>query len=220
MTRRAAGPMCTRAQGIAAPGQGLWQGDFCQLQRRRCALGNTSYFVGSDTLSEPRLANWIGLRSHRRVKGSDMTDHPLPLEQLDRTMEPQREEADSLRRRAEQDLTATEERRASAESARNDAEEFRRLAEQARKVLDERRDRTEAIRNDGERLREAGETMRVSGEDARVEAEAARHAAMDAVQAAAETLQATLENMKVVEGMRRTLRDVRDANPSNQDKDD
>jgi hypothetical protein len=43
---------------------------------------------------------------------------------------------------------------------------------------------------------------------------------MDAVQAAAETLQATLENMKVVEGMRRTLRDVRDANPSNQDKDD
>jgi hypothetical protein len=34
---------------------------------------------------------------------------------------------------------------------------------------------------------------------------------MDAVRASAETLQATFENMKVVEEMRRTLRDIRDA---------
>jgi cell fate (sporulation/competence/biofilm development) regulator YmcA (YheA/YmcA/DUF963 family) len=40
--------------------------------------------------------------------------------------------------------------------------------------------------------------------------EAARLAAMDAVQVTAETLQATLESMKVVEEMRRTLRDIRD----------
>jgi hypothetical protein len=33
---------------------------------------------------------------------------------------------------------------------------------------------------------------------------------MAAVHATAETLQATLENMKVVEDMRRTLRDIRD----------
>ena len=32
---------------------------------------------------------------------------------------------------------------------------------------------------------------------------------MEAVQATADTLQATLENMKIVEEMRRTLRDIR-----------
>ena len=35
---------------------------------------------------------------------------------------------------------------------------------------------------------------------------------MNAVHATAETLEATLESMKVVEEMRRTLRDIRDAN--------
>ena len=35
---------------------------------------------------------------------------------------------------------------------------------------------------------------------------------MEAVHATAETLQATLEHMKVVEEMRRTLRDIRDVN--------
>jgi hypothetical protein len=34
---------------------------------------------------------------------------------------------------------------------------------------------------------------------------------MDAVHATADTLQATLEHMKVVEEMRRTLRDIRNA---------
>ncbi len=35
---------------------------------------------------------------------------------------------------------------------------------------------------------------------------------MNALTATAETLQATLERMKVVEDMRRTLRDIRDVN--------
>ena len=35
---------------------------------------------------------------------------------------------------------------------------------------------------------------------------------MNAVHATAETLRATLEHMKVVEEMRRTLRDIRDVN--------
>jgi hypothetical protein len=39
---------------------------------------------------------------------------------------------------------------------------------------------------------------------------AALGAAMDAVHATAETLQATLEHMKVLEEMRRTLRQIRD----------
>jgi hypothetical protein len=38
---------------------------------------------------------------------------------------------------------------------------------------------------------------------------------MDAVEATAGTLQATLDNMKVVEEMRRTLRDIRDVNKPN-----
>jgi cell fate (sporulation/competence/biofilm development) regulator YmcA (YheA/YmcA/DUF963 family) len=38
---------------------------------------------------------------------------------------------------------------------------------------------------------------------------------MDAVHATAETLQATLEHMKIVEEMRRTLRDIRDVNKLN-----
>ena len=37
---------------------------------------------------------------------------------------------------------------------------------------------------------------------------------MNAVHATAETLEATLENMKVVEEMRRTLRDIRDKSGS------
>ena len=41
-------------------------------------------------------------------------------------------------------------------------------------------------------------------------AEDARHAVVDAVRATAETLDASLEQMKVVEEMRRRLREVRD----------
>ena len=42
-------------------------------------------------------------------------------------------------------------------------------------------------------------------------AEAARHAVAEAVRATADTLSATLEQMKVVEEMRRTLRDIAEA---------
>ena len=43
-------------------------------------------------------------------------------------------------------------------------------------------------------------------------AEDARHAVVEAVRATADTLDASLEQMKVVEEMRRTLREVRDVN--------
>jgi hypothetical protein len=43
-------------------------------------------------------------------------------------------------------------------------------------------------------------------------AEDARDAVVDAVRATAETLDASLEQMKVVEEMRRRLREVRDVN--------
>ena len=43
-------------------------------------------------------------------------------------------------------------------------------------------------------------------------AESARQAVVDEVRATAETLNATLDEMKVVEGMRRTLREIRDVN--------
>jgi hypothetical protein len=43
-------------------------------------------------------------------------------------------------------------------------------------------------------------------------AEDARHVVVDAVRATAETLHASLEQMKVVEEMRRTLREIRDVN--------
>ena len=43
-------------------------------------------------------------------------------------------------------------------------------------------------------------------------AEDARHAVVDAVRATAETLHASLEQMKVVEELRRTLREIRDVN--------
>jgi hypothetical protein len=94
----------------------------------------------------------------------------------------------------------------SAESARSEAEEFRRLAEDVREVRDEHRGALDTVREERERLREVGETARVAGEHARAGAEAARLATMNAVHATAETLQATLEHMKVVEEMRRTLR--------------
>jgi hypothetical protein len=43
-------------------------------------------------------------------------------------------------------------------------------------------------------------------------AEDARHAVVEAMRATADTLDASLEQMKVVEEMRRTLREVRDLN--------
>ena len=51
-----------------------------------------------------------------------------------------------------------------------------------------------------------------AGEQARVAAERARELALSDVRSTAETLEATLEHMEVVEGMRRTLREIRDLN--------
>ena len=98
----------------------------------------------------------------------------------------------------------------SAESGRNEAERFRRLAEEAREVRDQHREALETVRQERERLREAGEIARVAGEEARAAAEGARQATLDAVHATAEALASTLEGMKLVEDMRRTLRDIRD----------
>jgi hypothetical protein len=106
-----------------------------------------------------------------------------------------------------------------AEAARSEAEQFRRLAEEARAVRDRHRDALETIRQERELLRETAETARSASEEARsaseearVAAEAARHAVVDAVRATAATLNASLDQMKVVEEMRRTLREIRDVN--------
>lgn len=98
-----------------------------------------------------------------------------------------------------------------AESARNEAEEFRRLAEETREVRDHHRDALESIREERERLRETAEVARSASEEARSAAEAAREAVVDAVRATAASLDATLAQMKVVEEMRRTLREIKDA---------
>ena len=114
--------------------------------------------------------------------------------------------------------------RTAAEAARREAEQFRRLAEEAREVRDHHREALETVRQERERLREtaesarmaseearmAAETARTATEDARVAADAARHAVVDAVRATADALNASLEQMRVVEAMRRTLREIRD----------
>ena len=100
----------------------------------------------------------------------------------------------------------------SAEAARNEAEQFRRLTEEAREVRDRHRDALETIRQEREALRETAETARAASEEARVAAEAARQAVVDAVRATADSMNASLEQMKIVEEMRRTLREIGDVN--------
>jgi hypothetical protein len=56
----------------------------------------------------------------------------------------------------------------------------------------------------------AAETARTASEDARVATAAARHTVVDAVRATADALNASLEHMRVVEDMRRTLREISD----------
>jgi len=98
----------------------------------------------------------------------------------------------------------------SAEAARNDAEQVRQVAEDARDVRDQQREALETIRQEQEQLRHTAETARAANEQNRGAAEAARHAVVDGVRATADTLNTTLEHMKVVEQMRRTLRDIGD----------
>jgi hypothetical protein len=101
---------------------------------------------------------------------------------------------------------------ASTERARNEAEQVRRRAEEAREAHEREREAIEQVRNERERLREVGETTRIAGEGARLETERIRQSAMVAVHATAETLETALDQMKVVEDMRRTLREIRDLN--------
>jgi len=98
----------------------------------------------------------------------------------------------------------------SAEAARNDAEQVRQVAEDARDVRDQQREALETIRQEQEQLRHTAETARAVNEQDRGAAEVARHAVVNGVGATADILNATLEQMKVVEEMRRTLRDIRD----------
>jgi hypothetical protein len=98
----------------------------------------------------------------------------------------------------------------SPEAARNEAEQVRQVAEDARGVRDQQREALETIRQEQEQLRDSAETARAANEQNRAAAEAARHAVVDGVRTTADTLDATLEHMKVVEEMRRTLRDARD----------
>ena len=128
-----------------------------------------------------------------------MSEHVKPDTRTDNPRhdgEPQRERA--------------EEHGVSAEAARDEAEHVRQVAEDARNVRDQQREALETIRQEQEQLRNTAETARAANEQNRGAAEAARHAVVDGVRATTDTLNATLEQMKVVEGMRRTLRDLRD----------
>jgi hypothetical protein len=58
--------------------------------------------------------------------------------------------------------------------------------------------------------RHAAEEARGAAEQARAAAEEARHAIVDAMHATADTLTANLEQMKIIEEMRRTYRDLKD----------
>ena len=98
----------------------------------------------------------------------------------------------------------------SAEADRDEAEQVRQVAEDAREVRDQQRAALDTIRQEQEQLRNTAETARAANEQNRSVAEAERHAVVDGVRATADTLNATLEHMKVVEGMRRSLRDIRD----------
>ena len=117
---------------------------------------------------------------------------------------------DNNREDAAQKRGSKEEHVTSVEAARNEAEQVRQLAEDARNVRDQQREALETIRQEQEQLRDTAETARAANEQSRSVAEAERHAVVDGVRATADTLNATLEHMKVVEGMRRTLRHIRD----------
>ena len=115
--------------------------------------------------------------------------------------EPERDQAESVQK-AEK-----------AESGRNEAERFRRLAEEAREVRDHHREALEAVRQEQERLREASEAARNAGERKRERPPMPRVTRLWTLfTPAPKRMQTTLENMKVVEEMRRTLREIRDLN--------
>jgi type IV secretory pathway VirB10-like protein len=166
-----------------------------------CSIERTSQCLFKDT------AGWAQLVRCRQV-GFMKNDH-IPPEQQPQQTEQVPTKADDGREAAEQDRGLAEERSLSAEAVRNEAEQHRRLAEEAREGRDQQREALETSRQERERLREAAETARAASEEARAAAEAARHAVVDAMRATAETLSTALEHMKVVEDMRRTLREIK-----------
>ena len=99
-----------------------------------------------------------------------------------------------------------------AEAARTEAERSRQLAEEARDVRDRDREASEATRGERERLRDNAEAARAGSEETRDAAEAVRLAVVESVLATAKTLHDSLEQMKIVEEMRRTLRQIQDVN--------
>lgn len=94
-----------------------------------------------------------------------------------------------------------------AESPTNEAERFRRLAEDAREFREQQREAAETMRQDQDRLRDVAETARSAAEAGRVAAAVSRQTELIAVHATAEALQVTLEHLKMVEQLRRALRE-------------
>jgi hypothetical protein len=103
-----------------------------------------------------------------------------------------------------------EEHASSAECARNEAEQLRHRAEEAREARDVRREALEKVRHEREQLRDIAEAARRVSEVKRAEAETARQTAVAAMHDTADVLAIALDQMKVVEAMRRTLRDIKD----------
>jgi hypothetical protein len=110
----------------------------------------------------------------------------------------------------------TERRRVSAEAVRSEAEQARSLAEDARERRDQDREALETGRQEREHARETAEATRVAGEEARAEAEAVREAVVGEVVTTADSLTVALEQMKAVEEMRRTFRQIRNAHTLNE----
>jgi hypothetical protein len=96
-----------------------------------------------------------------------------------------------------------------AEAARHEAEQVRRLAEETREVRDRERAASEALRQGQERIREAAETARSAGEEARLAAERSMPSTRFGDR---RSLKTTSIGMNVVEELRRTFREIRDAN--------
>jgi hypothetical protein len=106
-------------------------------------------------------------------------------------------------RRAEEHVSATE-------CARNEAEHLRHLAEEAREARDVQREALETVRQEREQLRTLAEAARSVSEVKRAAAETARQAAVEAMHETTDILAIALNQMKVVEEMRRALRDIKD----------
>ena len=95
-----------------------------------------------------------------------------------------------------------------ADDVRADTEHLRRVAEDNRAVVEAHRQQEETRRETGERRRESAETARTTAEGERAAAERIRHDAMVTLGTTAEALHLALQHMKVVEELRRALRNT------------